>query len=153
VTGIQSIHQIALWPTLGLVAVATFTDLRGRRIPNWLVLPFLLLGFALSGIFGGWTGIGQSLLGALAATLVLGAFCYTGGMGMGDLKLCAAIGAWVGPSQLFSALVLTGIAGGAMALCWVLTRLLRGESPLVRAMPYAPAIAVGTICSFLGRNL
>ena len=41
-----------------------------------------------------------------------------GGMGAGDVKLCAAIGAWIGPSQLFIALVLTGLVGGAMALVW-----------------------------------
>ena len=37
-------HSIALWPTLAVLAVATFTDLRSRRIPNWLVFPFLLSG-------------------------------------------------------------------------------------------------------------
>ena len=38
-----------------------------------------------------------------------------GGMGAGDVKLCAAIGAWIGPGQLLIALVLTGLAGGVMA--------------------------------------
>ena len=37
-------HSIAWWPTLIVLAIATFTDLRSRRIPNWLVLPFLVAG-------------------------------------------------------------------------------------------------------------
>ena len=170
--------SLVMWPTLVVVIVATVTDLRSRKIPNWLVLPFLLLGFIASGILHGWSGLGQSLLGVLVAAGVMGVFCYLGGMGMGDLKLCAAIGAWVGPSQLFVALVLTGLAGGVMALCWAVAGgfflemfrstagLLSGlgrnglrpdeslvlSNPLTRKMPYAPAIAIGTILSFLGRH-
>jgi len=41
-------HWFAWWPTLIVLAVATFMDLRSRRIPNWLVLPFLLVGVAVS---------------------------------------------------------------------------------------------------------
>ena len=41
-------HSFAWWPTVIVVAVATFTDLRSRRIPNWLVLPFLGLGIVVS---------------------------------------------------------------------------------------------------------
>jgi prepilin peptidase CpaA len=98
-------------------------------------------------------------------------------MGMGDVKLCAAIGAWIGPGQMFLALVITGVAGGVMALCWAVAggflgdlfkgtgelvfglkeRGLRGhpdlvlDNPLARKMPYAPAIAIGTLVSFFSR--
>ena len=37
-------HSFAWWPTLIVLSVATFTDLRNRRIPNWLVIPFLVVG-------------------------------------------------------------------------------------------------------------
>lgn len=173
-----NLHSIALWPTLAVVIVATVTDLRSRRIPNWLVVPFLLAGLLMSAITHGWSGLGQSLLGVLAAFLTMGIFCYLGGLGMGDLKLCAAIGAWVGPTQLFVALIMTSIAGGIMALCWMIAggfmtetlgrmgSLLKGfannglkphativlSNPAGRKMPYAPAIAIGTIFSFLGKN-
>ena len=56
-------HSIAWWPTLIVLAVATFTDLRSRRIPNWLVLPFLVAGIVVSGWLHGWHGIGQSFAG------------------------------------------------------------------------------------------
>jgi prepilin peptidase CpaA len=170
-------HSVALWPTLMVLAVATFTDLRSRRIPNWLVLPFLLAGVAVSGWLHGWHGIWQSLAGMGLAALLFGVLCYLGGMGMGDVKLCAAIGAWIGPSQLVTALVIAGIAGGVMAICWAaaggfLGELFQGtgdlisgfgkrglrphpqlvlDNPLTRKMPYAPAIAIGTIFSFFSR--
>lgn len=175
---VLSFNPIMFWPTAILVATATLTDLRSRRIPNWLTLPFLILGIAASGFEKGWSGLEFSFLGVLAASLVMGVFCWLGGMGMGDLKLCAAVGAWVGLNQMLLILVMTGLAGGVIALCWALAggflgQTLRGTAGLVagfarrgirphetlvldnalaRRMPYAPAIAIGTIFSFLGRH-
>jgi prepilin peptidase CpaA len=170
-------HSIAWWPTVIVLAVATFTDLRSRRIPNWLVLPFMVAGIGVSGWMHGWHGIEQSFAGLGLGVLLLGVFCIMGGMGMGDLKLCAAIGAWIGPSQLILALVLTGVVGGVMAVCWAIAGGFLGElfsgtgnllfgikdrglrphpelvldNPLARKMPYAPAIAIGTLVSFFSR--
>jgi len=167
-------HSIAWWPTLFVLAVATFTDLRSRRIPNWLVLPFLVVGVVVSGCLHGWHGIGQSFAGLGLGFLLYGVLFMMGGMGAGDVKLCAAIGAWIGPSQFFTAFIITGIAGGVMVLCWAvgggfLKDLFTGagdlvfgwrkrgmhcdpelnlQNPLKRKMPYAPAIAVGTLLSF-----
>jgi prepilin peptidase CpaA len=170
------LHSIAWWPTVLVLVVSTFTDLRSRRIPNWLVLPFLVAGIAVS--FGpkSWHGIGivQSLLGMGLGLLLFGILAWMGGMGMGDVKLCAAIGAWVGPNQLFVALVITGIVGGIMAIGWAAIggflgelftgagdlvfgwrkRRMSGEpemnlsNPRAKKMPYAPAIAIGTLMSF-----
>lgn len=170
-------HSIAWWPTCAVLGIATFTDLRSRRIPNWLVLPFLLAGFAVSAWHGGWHGVAQSSAGFGLGVLIFGFLFWMGGMGMGDVKLLAAIGAWIGPSQLIVALVVTGLAGGVMAVGWALYRgflgsLLSGSAeviagikerglrphqqlvlsnPLAHKMPYAPAIAVGTILSFFTR--
>jgi len=160
------------WPTAAVLVVATFTDVRSRRIPNWLVAPFLLAGIAVAGWFHGWHGVGSSLAGAGLGLLIYGVLFWMGGMGAGDVKLCAAIGAWIGPGQLLISLIFTGLAGGAMALAWALiggfVRDLflhtgdilfgskeRGEvvlsNPLRRKLPYAPAIAVGTLISFIAR--
>jgi prepilin peptidase CpaA len=158
-----------------VLAVATCTDVRSRRIPNWLVLPFLLSGIAVSCWLHGWHGLGQSSAGFGMALLVYGALFWMGGMGAGDVKLCAAIGAWIGPNQLLVALVMISLVGGAMALCWAiwsgfLLDLLKDtgnlccfwhrrgvhaharlalDHPAARKMPYAPAIAIGTLLSFL----
>lgn len=155
-----------------VLGVATYTDLRSRRIPNWLVLPFLAIGILVSTLLHGWHGLGQSLGGAGMGLLLMGIFFMMGGMGAGDVKLCAAIGAWIGPSQMLVALVMTGLAGGVMALVWAAwagflgelfqnagglvfgSRKERGEAvltnPLRRKMPYGPAIAIGTLISFMG---
>ena len=168
-------HSIAWWPILAAVLIAVVWDVRYRRIPNWLVFPLLVGGIGISTAVQGWHGLGQSALGILLAAVAVGAFYCLGGMGMGDVKLCAAIGAWIGPAQLGLALVMTGFAGGVMALGWAICggflresldgagdliigmrkRGVRPHSTLVlsnastRKMPYAPAIAVGTILSFL----
>jgi prepilin peptidase CpaA len=170
------LHSIAWWPTVLVLSVSTFTDLRSRRIPNWLVLPFLAVGLIVSVVPKSWHGIGivPSLEGAGLGLLLFGVLAFMGGMGMGDVKLCAAIGAWIGPRQMFVALVLTGIVGGIMAVVWAIfggfigelfsgtgdlvfgwkKRQKGGESeytlanPHARKMPYAPAIAVGTLVSF-----
>ena len=52
-------HPYAWWPTLAVLIVATVTDLRSRRIPNWLVFPFLLGGLVVSTWVEGWHGLGQ----------------------------------------------------------------------------------------------
>jgi prepilin peptidase CpaA len=167
-------HSIAWWPTLIALVLATISDLRSRRIPNWLVFPFLLAGMVVSTVTHGWGGLGQSVLGVLLAAFLLGMLYLAGGMGMGDVKLCAAIGAWIGPVQLLTALVMMGMVGGIMALIWALRGGFLRESlsgagdlifgmrkrgfrphatlvlanPSARKMPYAPAIAIGTIFSF-----
>jgi prepilin peptidase CpaA len=165
-------HSIAWWPTVAVLAIATFTDLRSRRIPNWLVVPFMACGLLISGVRGGWHGLEHSFGGLMLGLTVFGVVAVMGGMGMGDVKLCAAIGAWIWSQQLFLALVLTGIAGGMMALVWAAAGGFLGElftstgqlifgkkrdgelnldNPLTRKMPYAPAIAIGTLISFFSR--
>jgi prepilin peptidase CpaA len=171
----MNMHTIAWWPVFILLLTATVTDIRSRRIPNWLALPFLAAGAIGNAACHGWKGLGQSMGGIALAVAMTGVFCWLGGMGMGDLKLCAAVGAWIGPAQLVTALVATGLAGGVLALIWAachgsLRESLDGSSdllcgiwrrgvhphpsmvldnPSARAMPYAPAIAIGTIFSFL----
>ncbi|HTX74945.1 MAG TPA: A24 family peptidase [Terracidiphilus sp.] len=167
-------HSFAWWPTVAVLIVATITDLRSRRIPNWLVLPFLAVGLGVSAWMHGWQGLGKSAEGMALGLVVFGVLHLMGGMGAGDVKLCAAIGAWVGPGQLMLALVATGIVGGILAIAWAiwggfLGEMLKGsgdlmfgwrkrgtlshpeltlENPKARKMPYAPAIAIGTLLSF-----
>ena len=167
-------YSLAWWPTVAATTISTITDLRSRRIPNWLVVPFLLLGIALCGITGGWAGIGAGLEGLAAGAAPMALLYILGGMGMGDVKLCAAIGVWVGPRQMMFVLVFMGLAGGIMAFAWAMWRGLLKEmltdsgdlmlgvarrglkpherltlkNPAARKLPYAPAIAVGAVLSF-----
>jgi prepilin peptidase CpaA len=167
-------HSLAWWPTIFAVTIASVSDIRSRRIPNWLVFPFLAAGVIVSTVTQGWSGFADSILGVLLAAVVLGLFYLVGGMGMGDLKLCASVGAWIGPQQLVFALMFMGLAGGVMAFGWAirggfLKETLTGTSDLIfgfrkrgfrphatlvltnsstRKLPYAPAIAIGAILSF-----
>jgi prepilin peptidase CpaA len=159
----MGIHSFAWWPTLIVLGVATFTDLRSRRIPNWLVLPFLPLGIAVQGVLHGWHGVEQSLAGAGLGIVIFGILYWKFGMGAGDVKLCAAIGAWIGPSQFLIAVVMIALAGGLVILIWAVSRSLlrlvgrrtKEEASLgslmETKMPYAPAIAIGTLISFFAR--
>ncbi len=111
--------------------------------------------------------------------LAFGIIFWLGGMGAGDVKLCAAIGAWIGPHQMILALIFISLAGGVMAIVWSVAGGFAGELfqetgnlvlggrkrkaaaaaasppggeapvPMRRKMPYAPAIAIGTLLSFL----
>ena len=169
--------SIAWWPTVLVVIMAAVIDIHSRRVPNWLSLPFLAAGVLVSALREGWPGAVSSMAGIGLAIAVLGVLCYLRGMGMGDLKLLAGVGAWVGPGQLVLALVATGLVGGFLAVGYAMwhgslgasldgvTELIRGfprrgfrpnrtitlDNAAALKMPYAPAIAIGTIFSFFAR--
>src|SRR5690349_18108325 len=100
-------HSFAWWPLLTILVLVSISDLRSRRIPNWIVLPCLCAGILVSSWLHGRAGLLQSLSGVALAFVLCGAFYWLGGLGAGDVKLCAAIGAWIGPHQLFIAQVIT----------------------------------------------
>ena len=63
---------VVLWPILVLVLVATATDLRSRRIPNWLVLPFLLAGISIFRHWSWWIGFSLIWLAHIGFDRTLG---------------------------------------------------------------------------------
>src|SRR5260370_18392014 len=86
-------HSMRWWPTLIVLAIATFTDLHSRRIPNWLVLPFMLAGIVVSGWLHGWSGIGQSRSGLGLVELLLDGLSWLCGLVLCYPQLCGSIGA------------------------------------------------------------
>src|SRR5919109_2209839 len=101
---------------LVVACVAVFFDLRERRIPNWLTFGGALVAFILSALLAGPRGFGLSIGGwALGAVLFLPLFLL-GGMGAGDVKLLAALGACVGPVGALWIAIYGSIAGGVIAL-------------------------------------
>lgn len=103
-----------------LAVVAGWTDLRSRRIPNWLTVPGLLIGMAANATLGGWAGLKTSLLGAAVGLGLLLPFVLLRSLGAGDWKLAGALGAFTGPGQLVDLLLGSVFVAGIMALALVI---------------------------------
>ena len=95
---------------------ASGTDWKYRKIPNVIPFTLALLGFILSFSKNGWEGAVQSIAGMVTGCMLLYIPFSLGGMGGGDVKLLAAIGACLGPSQVFEIFLAAAIAGGVLAL-------------------------------------
>lgn len=102
-------------PVLALVAIAAATDVRQRRIRNWLTLSLAIAGLLASLIRPDLT-FGQSAAGLGIGLVVPFALFALGMLGAGDAKLLAAIGAWVGPVGIVAVMLLAGVIGGLMAV-------------------------------------
>jgi prepilin peptidase CpaA len=151
------------------------SDVRARRIPNWLTYGSLVTGIALRTILGSWHGLGQAVGGALVGGGVFFVLFIAGGMGAGDVKLMAAVSAWAGLKESGSLLLATALAGGVLAVVYMVfyrrvgsTVMNAGEllrfhvtagikphpelslqSQGALRMPYGVAIAAGTLYLFL----
>ena len=107
------------------ILVATVTDLRSRRIPNWLTVSTLLAGFVLNALIaypspleGLWLAAKGFAL-AFALNLVMYMLHMTGA---GDVKLLAAVGALVGCSDFLGIFLLTALLGGMLAVVLMLLK-------------------------------
>jgi prepilin peptidase CpaA len=156
-----------------LSVIMAVGDWRTRRIPNYLTFGGALAGLVFQTATLGWPGFGQAILGwFLGLALLLLPFIY-GGMGAGDVKALAALGAWVGPKGIFSVFCYMGLAGGILSLgilVWhgvlgkylrqglvliqnmilcrsqkIVFETLRSESELTAGLPYGVAIAFGMV--------
>ena len=98
-----------------LALVAAWTDLRSRRIPNWLTVPALAIGIVLNAVLGSWSGVKTSLLGVLVGLALLLPFVLLRSLGAGDWKLAGALGAFAGPGELVNLLLGSVFVAGVMA--------------------------------------
>jgi len=111
-----------------LAALAAWTDVRGRRIPNWLTVPGLAIGLGLNSALNGWGGLKASLLGAGLGLGLLLPFVLVRSLGAGDWKLAAALGAFTGPKLLFDLLIGSVFVAGIMALALVIYKRRVGQT-------------------------
>ena len=135
----------ALVPALLLCALLvgiTAADLRYRIIPNRLVVPGLVAGYAL-----GVALQPDRYLELLIATLAAGAFLLAaalltrGGLGMGDVKLVAMLGAFLG--KAVSVALLAGMLTSALPSLYLLAR--HGGAARKMALPLGPFLALGGV--------
>ena len=111
--------NVPLWvviPVVLVTVIAARVDVRTRRIPNRLTGPAVLLGVVAHVVAHGLPGLWASLLGMAVAGGLLFPGWLLGWMGAGDVKLMAAVGAWLGfPLGVFAALA-SLIAGGVISI-------------------------------------
>jgi prepilin signal peptidase PulO-like enzyme (type II secretory pathway) len=122
-------------------------DLRSRRIPDVLSLT----GLALLLVFDALTAASPLLPGLLAAALAVSLFfalrAATRGLGLGDVKLAALVGLFVGPRGLIPALLVAALGGLAFAAYSILIRK-RGAREKV---PFAPFLVAGAYAAYAAR--
>lgn len=158
-----------------VVVISLYTDLRYRKIFNVVLLPAFLLALIYGFTSGGVNSLLFSIKGAtLGLSLLLIPFML-GGMGAGDVKLLAVIGAWQGPQFVWICFLCTAIVGGVIAIVYLVRRgrffqtlkyillLFIPGTPKVNAFgtlsnakageafPYGVAIAAGTMATYVLR--
>jgi prepilin peptidase CpaA len=162
----MSPETFVLLAVAGATSAAAFIDLRTRRVPNAFTLPLAGFGLLLAAAGWGTVGIGAALGGWAVGLLLMLPGYLIGATGGGDVKLFAAVGAFLGPGLMLHALIHTAIAGALLAVAVAASRgrfmetvygtfllaTTRGRHAAalqVPAMPnrfaYAPAIAVGAV--------
>jgi prepilin peptidase CpaA len=155
-------------------SLAVVWDLRQGRIPNRLTYAAISLGLGVRLILGGWRSASDGVTAGLVGGGVFFLLFLVRGMGAGDVKLMTAIGMWAGLRQLVVILMVTALAGGVLAVGYMVARkrglgtlrnigaLLRFhvvtglsphpeinlENPQAIRIPYALAIAAGTFYAY-----
>lgn len=125
----------------------TFIDFDTQLLPDDITLPLLWLGLVFN-LNTGFTDIKSAILGAVAGYLALWCTYWlfklvTGkeGMGYGDFKLLAAIGAWFGWQLLPSVVLLSSLLGAAVGVGLIVLKKRGREIPI----PFGPFLALGGI--------
>jgi leader peptidase (prepilin peptidase)/N-methyltransferase len=140
---------VAAWAFAFALIALTFIDFDTQLLPDSITLPLLWLGLLVN-LNGGFTDLHSAVVGAAAGYLILWSIYWlfklvTGkeGMGYGDFKLLAAIGAWFGWQLLPAVILLSSLAGSIIGIgLIVLAR--RGRNV---PMPFGPYLALGGICA------
>ena len=133
----------ALFFTWVLIAL-TLIDLKKQLLPDNMTLPLLWAGICLS-FFGVFTDLASSVIGAIAGYLILWSVYQLfklvtkkEGMGFGDFKLLAAMGAWIGYNYLPQIILLSSIVGSVIGI----SMLVLGKTKSQQTIPFGPYLAI-----------
>jgi len=166
-----------IWLVTVVLIVAAVIDGFELRVPNLITYPFIVSGWAYSLYAFGWEGLLWSLAATALGMSVLLLFYAIGGMGAGDVKLMAGVGAWISFSNTYYCILGFAIVGALMAIgmillsgkwkhhyhqFWVifheitvirdpekLSEIAAQRKPTMMLLPYGIPIAIATIGYFL----
>lgn len=166
-----------VWLVTIVLIVAAVIDGFELKVPNWVTFPFIVTGWIYSTYAFGWEGLGWSLLGTVVGLALLMPAYAIGGMGAGDVKLLAGVGAWIYGIHTAYAFAATAVVGAVLAVAmvliqrtwkkhaaqfWVilneimvirnpeqLSTIAAQRKPSMLLLPYGIPIAIGTIGYFL----
>lgn len=156
---------------------AAWIDGKELRVPNWITFPMVVSGLLVNTWLHGWSGLGMGLLGMVTGLLCLLPLYAVGGMGAGDVKLMAGMGAWLGWQVTVDAFCVSVIVGAVMAIVMVarkrafekhtvnflvilnewasirnpakLSEIAAERKPRMMLLPYGIPICIGSIGYFL----
>jgi prepilin peptidase CpaA len=165
------------WLVTVVLIVAAVIDGFELKVPNWITFPFIIGGWIYSTAAFGWEGLGWSLVGMLVGLGLLLPMYAIGGMGAGDVKLLAGVGAWVYGTHTAYAFAVSAVVGAVLAIGMVLVRrawkkhaaqfmvilneilvirnperlaaIAAQRKPTMLLLPYGIPIAIGTIGYFV----
>jgi leader peptidase (prepilin peptidase)/N-methyltransferase len=154
--GVDGQQLGAVLPKLGVYAafvaaliVVSFIDLDHQIIPDVISLPGIVVGLVAS-VLGQGPPLLDSLLGALVGggilyAVAVGYHAFTGreGMGGGDIKLLAMIGAFLGWRGVLLSLIIGSFTGAVVGISLILVRRTDSRVPI----PFGPFLALGAVCS------
>lgn len=177
----SSMPQWSTWLVAAVLVEAAIIDGRKLKVPNWLTYHFAAGGLVVAAVHGGGPGLLWAAGGLALGLALLMPLYAIGGMGAGDVKLLAGVGAWVGPALVLGAFVASGLVGGAMAVGLMvrngglarhratfdtivgeiltvrdparLAELAAARKPTMTLLPYGIPIAVGSIAYFAWMGL
>ena len=170
------------WLVSVVLVYAAYIDGKQLRVPNWITFPMIVSGWVYSCIWYGldgqlwYVGLGWSLAGTAVGLATLLPAYAIGGMGAGDVKLMAGIGAWVYCAVTFYAFCVSAIVGAILAVAmiiisrqskthwnqffFIINEIMTVRNPealatiagerkaSMRLLPYGIPIAIGTIMYF-----
>jgi leader peptidase (prepilin peptidase)/N-methyltransferase len=149
-------QAMTAWVLLAALVVLCFIDLDTRLLPDNITLPLAWVGLLVN-LWGTFVPLEQAVIGAVAGYLSLWSIYHlfkllTGkeGMGFGDFKLLAALGAWLGWKTLLPIALIASMAGALVGTALILL----GGHDRSKPLPFGPWLALGGVVSlFWGDNL
>jgi leader peptidase (prepilin peptidase) / N-methyltransferase len=151
-----SMQTLFVWGLLASLVALSFIDLDTQMLPDGITLPLVWVGLLVN-MNGVFCSLEQAVIGAVAGYLVLWSIYHlfkllTGkeGMGFGDFKLLAALGAWLGWTMLLPIVLAASFAGAIFGIAMILF----AGHDRAKPMPFGPWLALGGLVAlFWGQHI